>query len=568
MFVDTELRIRRFTPATARLLNLIETDIGRSIRDFAPRFTDHRLLQDVEKVLDKLAPIEAEVQSDEGRWYLRRILSYRTSDNHIEGVAIAFVDITERMLAEGQSRRLAAVLRDSNDAVIVHDLEGRITAWNRGAEQMYGSTAAEALQQQMSDLVPEEERFAQQETIGRIVRGERVKSFETCRVTRDGERLEVWLTVTRLTDDRGKPIAIATTERDITERKRTENALAESERRMRAIVETAADAIITIGEDGIIDTFNPAAEKMFGYSSQEAIGQNVKMLMPSPYYEEHDGYISRFLQTGEARLIGLRREFISQRKDGSTFPVDLAVSKLRDGPRPLFTGFVRDLSERKALQQELLTIHSEEQRRIGSDLHDNVGQKLTGLGMLAGSLAETLQEHSPDDVEAASRLALGIERALEQIRKLSKGLVPVEVDAEGLRAALTDLSETTTRDAGVRCDFDCYKSIRVENNEMATHLFRIAQEAVTNALKHAAPQRVRISLKTTTDRIFLGVEDDGIGFAPADWQVPGMGLKIMRYRAALIGATLSIARGKQGGTLLTCGLMENRSHGKTPASAS
>lgn len=566
VFLDTDLRIRRFTSTTAQLLHLIETDIGRPIRDFALMFTDQTLLQDAGRVLDTLTPVETVIQSEAGRRYLRRILPYRTADNRIDGVVLTFVDLTERLQSEAQSRRLAGVLRDSNDAVMLLDIKGRITDWNRAAERLYGYSAAEALQLKMGNLVPDNEQIELEKLIERIAGGEGIEAFETRRVTRDGRILVIWSTITRLTDDLGQPVAIAMTDRDITDRKRFEEALAESERRMRTIVDTAADAIVTISERGIIDSFNPAAERMFGYSRDEAVGQNVKLLMPEPHCAEHDEYLARYLKTGEARIIGIGRELVARRRDGSTFPIDLAVSELHDGIQQLFTGIIRDISERKALQRELLTIASDEKTRISQDLHDSVGQKLTGLGMLAGSLAVTLQEHSPADVDAANRIALGVENALEQIRKLSKGLLPVEVDGEGLRAALLELADLTTHDSGINCDFECAQPVRIEDNETATHLFRIAQEATTNALKHGAPRHVKISLEREQTQIILRIRDDGIGISSAAWQAHGMGLKTMQYRAALIGATLSIVPVESGGTLVTCRLVGNGNHGQTPAS--
>src|SRR5438105_1148533 len=151
-----------------------------------------------------------------------------------------------------------------------------------------------------------------------------------------------------------------------------ESALQESEARMRAILQTAVDAIITIEERGIIESVNPAAEQMFGYEAAELIGKNVKVLMPSPYREEHDGYIANYCRTGRARIIGIGREVVGQRRDGTVFPMDLAVSEVRFGDKRLFTGFVRDLTDRKNLEQEVLNISDREQRRIGQDLHDGL----------------------------------------------------------------------------------------------------------------------------------------------------------------------------------------------------
>jgi PAS domain S-box-containing protein len=186
-----------------------------------------------------------------------------------------------------------------------------------------------------------------------------------------------------LRDDSRRVIGGVSVLRDITEAKRAEDALRESEERLRAIVTTAADAIVTIDEQGIIESCNPAAERMFAYPAHQMIGQDIQMLMPSPYHTEHDEYRARYLIVGERRPFGIGRDVTGRRKDGSTFPIDLTVSELHDGSRRLLTGIIRDISERKSLQQELLSIAEEEQRRIGQDLHDDVGQELTGLAMKA-----------------------------------------------------------------------------------------------------------------------------------------------------------------------------------------
>ena len=125
----------------------------------------------------------------------------------------------------------------------------------------------------------------------------------------------------------------------------------ESEQRMRAIWETAAEGIITIDERGIVELLNPAACHIFGYQPEEVIGQNVKMLMPSPYRDNHDGYLANYLRTGHAKMIGIGREVVGQRKDGSLFPMELSVGEVRLGDRRLFTGLVRDISERRRLER-------------------------------------------------------------------------------------------------------------------------------------------------------------------------------------------------------------------------
>jgi len=122
---------------------------------------------------------------------------------------------------------------------------------------------------------------------------------------------------------------------------------------MHSIVNHVIDGIITIDEHGVVESFNPAAENLFGYQREEVIGRNVKMLMPEPYHSEHDSYLANYRETGQAKIIGIGREILGRRKDGSTFPMDLAVSEFRAGSRRFFTGIVRDITSRKQLEQEL-----------------------------------------------------------------------------------------------------------------------------------------------------------------------------------------------------------------------
>ncbi len=339
---------------------------------------------------------------------------------------------------------------------------------------------------------------------------------------------------------------------DVTECRRTEHALRESRDRLSAILDTAADAVVSIGEDGIVFAANASAERMFGYVTGELLGQNVKILMPSPHRERHDHYLERYLNTGEAKLIGDHRELTARRRDGSTFPVDVAVSKHHDGLQWLFTAIIRDVSDRKELQRQLLEIAAEEDGRIGQELHDSIQQELTGLGLLAQNLVETLSEKADDGSRAAARIAMGISEVNQHIRLLAHGLVPVEVDACGLASSLAELAADTTQLHDVTCEFQSCEPVEVHDNFVATHLFRMAQEAVTNALKHARTNSIVISLQKAGDLLTLRVLDNGVGIDHKKGKGPGMGLRIMAYRAGLIGCNLTAAVRDEGGTAVTC----------------
>ena len=224
IFLDTDLKIKRFTPAATDIFNLIQADLDRPISDITSKIRYEQLKEDSQEVLDTLMVKESEVQGKNNNWFAIRISPYRTIENIIDGVVITFVNITKIKRAEEAlrdsevNRHLAAVVRDSNDAITVQDFEGNITAWNKGAVNMYGYSEDEALKMNIRDIVPEDKRKEALAFIKKLQK-EDVESFETRRITKDGKQLNVWLTVTRLVDDDGKQMAIATTERDITGRK-------------------------------------------------------------------------------------------------------------------------------------------------------------------------------------------------------------------------------------------------------------------------------------------------------------------------------------------------------------
>ena len=382
--------------------------------------------------------------------------------------------------------------------------------------------------------------------------GRRIANFEHDLVFPDGRTVPFLASTAPLRDEHGVIRGVVGAYTDISERKRAQAALRDREARLAAILNTAADAIITIDGEGNIQSVNAAAERMFGYAAAEMIGQNVTMLMPSPYRDEHDHYLARYMQTGEKHIIGIGREVEGRRKDGSTFPADLAVSEV--GHLKLFTGLLRDITRRKELEREVVEIASLEQRRIGQDLHDSVSQELTALNMLAGDLAETLRSDPSNASQLVERLVLGLQRSQQELRAVMRGLLPVSVDAEGLMAALSDLANRTQQEDKVTCVFDCPKPVLVEDNLIATHLYLIAQEAVHNAVKHARCQNIRISVESN-HLLVLRVQDDGIGIPdqPAE-NHGGLGLRIMRNRAAIIRATLTIEPAKPAGTVVTCAL--------------
>ncbi|NNE70268.1 MAG: PAS domain S-box protein, partial [Rhodothermales bacterium] len=175
--------------------------------------------------------------------------------------------------------------------------------------------------------------------------------------------------------------------------------------RLEAILENTVDGILVIDSRGTVQSVNRAVESIFGYSPDEVVGENVSMLMPSPDRERHDKYLTNYLESGKPRIIGIGREVSGRRKDGSTFPLDLAVSEVRLDGQVLFAGIIRDISDRRRLETEVLRVSEEERRRIGRDMHDGLGQMLTGIGLIANNVARKLEREGASAAEEVAEIA-------------------------------------------------------------------------------------------------------------------------------------------------------------------
>ncbi len=230
---------------------------------------------------------------------------------------------------------------------------GVILAWNSGAERLYGYAAGEVKGRSIALLFPEDRADELPRILTQIRSGQRIKHYETVRRTRDGHVIDVSITVSPIRDSGGHIIGASTIARDIANRKRMEAALRTSEARWRSIVESAVDAIIVIDARGTIESFNPAAERLFGYTEEEVAGRNVNILMPAPDHDNHDAYLARYLATGEKKVIGIGRAVDALRRDGTRFPVQLSIGEMTVDGQRRFTGILHDLSTRVTMEERL-----------------------------------------------------------------------------------------------------------------------------------------------------------------------------------------------------------------------
>lgn len=332
----------------------------------------------------------------------------------------------------------------------------------------------------------------------------------------------------------------------VTELARLRDALEQGERQRQALLAGVSDLIFELRKDGVIVSFRAPKDNEFQITNDAVVGRRVMELLPSQLGQLALHYIEKTLRTGQPQHFSCQYLLPGRLR---YFDVRLAV-----GGGGLVLAVVRDVTDRETLEKEVVESSNRVQMRIGQDIHDGLGQHLTGISFLSRALEKNLaQKNLPEAAEAAeiSRLVLD---ALAQTRNLARGLFPVEIECKELVHALNELGTTTEQLFNISCVVECTEGLVVHGQAACTHLFRLAQEAINNAVKHGQAHRVIIRLRREVDedRATLTIADDGIGMPPEGGRKTGLGLRIMNYRAQKAGGTLDIQPGLAGGTVVTC----------------
>jgi PAS domain S-box-containing protein len=343
---------------------------------------------------------------------------------------------------------------------------------------------------------------------------------------------------------------------DITERKQAEQKLLEEEERYRAVIETAADGFWMLDTGGRLLGVNDAYVRRSGYSREELLGMGIADLDANESSADARDHIDKVIRVGSDLF-----ETRHRTKDGEVWPVEVSTS-YSDIGGGLFFAFLRDISARKRLEREILEASTAEQERIGREIHDGIGQQLSGLAMLASGIEGRLTTAGhAGEAAFVAQLHTHLQAALDEVRALSHGLSPVEIDPQGLADALSHLAEEARAVSGIDCRYEGVRDVQVADNVQALHLYRLAQEAVHNAVKHAEPATVVVGLEQDADALVLTVRDDGKGISPALEQGTGLGLHIMQYRAGIMGGRCTFGPAAGGGTLVRCKVPLGRPRG-------
>jgi len=349
----------------------------------------------------------------------------------------------------------------------------------------------------------------------------------------------------------GQPWFIHGVAFDITDLKETERALQQERNYVSGIVDTVGALITVLDEQGRILRFNRACESTTGYKTDEVRGRYITEFLALPEEVARAKSVIAQLLAGSA-AIECKSHWVTQHGPTRLIAWSSMALPASEGQPLCIIATGIDITERDHLERALLDVSAREQRRIGQDLHDGLGQHLTGVAFMAKVLEKRLAETDPAAAAEAGKLVRLVNESVHKSRELARGLLPVMSEARGLMSALQLWADEVEDIYRISCKFECLCPVLIRDIAVATHLHHIAQEAVNNAIKHGGAKNIALRLWTKDGSGMLQIEDDGTGI-PDDRQTSrGMGMHIMTYRSAMIGGRLDVLRNTECGTTVSC----------------
>jgi PAS domain S-box-containing protein len=488
---------------------------------------------------------------------LAAVLVYRLAAEH---------GVTQRSLHDAEAR-IGGVLNSAMDAIITLDHQQRVVLFNDAAEQVFRWPREAVLGKTLDMLLPQRFRDIHRKHIEQFgstgVTSRRMgASAVLTGVRADGEEFPVEAAISQFGEGEGRLYTVIL--RDITARVDAEGSLARGEARLRGILDSAMDAIITVDERQRVILFNAAAEAVFGCPREEALGAPLAWFIPERFRAEHGEHMRRF-GAGDvsARRMGAQRIVTGLRRNGEEFPIDASISYITDAGHKYYTVILRDVTERVRAEQALRRskeelrefaaaanqLREQEQRRIARELHDELAQALTGLKMDVAWIKDKLpgQPSVAAKLDAMEELLDGTVAAT---RRISSALRPLMLDDLGLVPATEWLVQNFTERTGINCRLAA-DADQEFSDPHATTVFRILQESLTNIAKHAQARNVDVKLAQHNGEIVLDVRDDGTGFSPQNPRKPNSyGLIGMRERAYLLGGQVRVESVPGSGTTI------------------
>ena len=519
---------------------------GHTVREVLPPDVARQRMAAIEQALVMGCVQELRYELTTGG--TRRLREERVAPSGPDEVIVLVRDVTERQRAEQAVRdlqhELESLFEHVPDLVATLAADGTLLFVNHAASE--ASRRAVVGTNIYEHLAPSEQAAAR-EAIRRVLSTGRSSTFDAATLGSLGPAASYECRLGAVMRD-GRVAALTLVASDITERERVLEALRDSEERYRGLVEGSRDAIFITMRDGRIADFNQAALDLFGYTRDEVARANVSELYVDP--ADRDRFRAAIEECGSVRDYEVRL----RRKDRSRFIglLTATIRRAKDGTIAGYQGILRDVTERRRLERELLASSEREQQRIGQDLHDGLGQHLMGVSFLSKVLSDKLAAQGLAEARDAARIESLVGEAIKQTRQLAKGLQPVALDNGGLGTALQEMCGQVADLFGVPCTCHVLDEPVLGDGGLATHVYYIAREAIHNAVKHSKPRAVGVELCTVGGDGILSVRDDGIGFELCDRRSRGLGLNIMSYRAQMIGGALEVKSEPGSGTLVVC----------------
>lgn len=529
--------------------------LGKTDDDLFPEAEASRLMSLKREVIQSQKPVRAQTRvtlNGEKRCYdiylTPQTINKQDKPTGLVGTAL---DITEQKKTEEalrqNKRKYQRLFEESHDGIVIHRY-GQDKEVNPAGVTLLGYSQEEFKTLDLRSIyVDPQQRDKRLELLNQ--QGY-VRDFESRFQRKDGQEIICLMTSSLWYDNTGHAEGRITIFRDITAEKQQEMALRESEEKFRTLAEESLVGIY-LYQDGKQQYVNPCYAQIFGYSTDEITASDdpIKLLFHPDDLSVVRQYMNKRLSGGKKSI---RYNFRGLTKDGQTVHLEAYGTRITYRDRPAVIGTLLDVTRQRRLQQDILHIQEEERQRIGQELHDGIASQLTGLTMMCEGLIHTLEEDGSIAAHELREITDLLHESAQQTRMLSRGLNPVRVGKKGLPAALEKLASITEKRSGIKCSFQFKGTLSDLSETITTHLYRIAQEAANNAVKHAEAQHISIRLTATKRNVILTLEDDGQGLSPEATETDGIGLQTMRYRADLIGGQLEINRSEEGGTCIRC----------------
>jgi PAS domain S-box-containing protein len=576
VILGDDRRIRRVTPNAERLLHVRPADAGRPISDIRMGLAITDVDGLISTVLNERREVEREVRGEDGRWYALRLRPYWTAAGKIDGVLLALPDIHALKESQEALRKQQRFLSSVLDAagwtllVIVLDPEGRIVHFNRACQVLTGYSLEEARGRRPWDFLLHPQELGGFKVVFQHLTPMTTQEHQGQWVTKDGRNRLIawWISVTA--GDDGRVQYVIGSGIDVTERQQAREQARQSEATVRALLETAAQAIIGINSAGSVVLANAAAEAMFGYPREEMLDQPVERLVPPRLLQCHLGGRSAFFEAPQNWPTGGRMDVAGLRKDGAEFPAEISLSHVATGEGNLAVAFITDITERMrneemlrrseaaawASQQQLreltaglLEAQEEERRRVSRELHDDLNQKLAMLAVEIGGMEAKLAPSDRTIREQLQCLEKRLNGLSDDVRRTAYQLHPSVLEHLGLADALETYCSEFSGQEKIKVDFRLRKVPGTIPKGVALCLYRVAQEALRNIARHSGAARAAVTLAGTRAGLVLTLEDRGQGFDPAVVEGKrGLGLISMKERVTAAGGSLTIETRPGAGT--------------------